>query len=217
MSTIYQVAILSSVFLAGIGAPVEAAPQAQYQNHHAAAGVQASACEYPDQKADCEMYISGFTDTVNMVIVDGGSDQATKMLCGNTNTPDLIAEFEQEARKTPQADTDAVLIRLITTNHLCPKKAVQVYTPKSAGELIDLCHTGDTGFNLCSQYQWGFLDALFFMAEKTKTHVLCGDMRIVDSSIVMLNNELQADYRLRQKPAVWLMLGALQKQMPCPK
>jgi hypothetical protein len=190
----------------------DASVQVQPHHHRVPAGVQALTCE--DQKLDCEMYIAGFTDTVNMMLVDG---ESTKMLCGDLGTADLIAEFAQEARKNAQADTDAVLFELLKTNHLCAREPVQVYKPKSAGQVIDLCHAGDTGFSLCSQYQGGFLECLFFMSEQTKTPVLCGDMRVVDSSMMMLNNEVQADFRLRRKPAVWLMLGALQKQMPCAK
>ena len=212
MPTVFRVAILAFLFLATV-----MPTNAQALSQSSPAGVQALACEYPDQKPDCEMYFAAFTDTVNMVIVEGAADQATNMLCGNLDAPDLVAEFEQEARKTPEADTNTVLFRLLTTNHLCRKKAAQVYSPKSAGELIDLCHTGDIGFNLCSEYQKGFLYSLFFLTQRMKTPVVCGDMRMLGSAIVMLNGELEADHRLRPKPAVSLMLGALMKHMPCPK
>src|ERR1035441_7843761 len=178
---IYRVLVLSTVFLAGmgifryqvsLGQDYNPTPT-QTPNHHVRAGVQALACEYPDQKPGCEMYIAGFTDTVNTVMVGG---ESTKMLCGSTDSSDLVAEFEKEARKSPEADTDAALFQLLKTKHMCEGNKAPIYNPRSAGGLIDMCHTGDIGFNLCSLYQWGFLDSLFFMSAQTKIPILCGNI-----------------------------------------
>ena len=196
------------------GTSENAAGQLQSPYHRVAAGVKALACEYQDEKLGCEMYVLGVTDAANMVLVAGDS---TRMLCGRLDAPDLIAEFTGEAVKNPQTDTVALLLQLLKANHLCAKGPKQVYTPRSAGQLVDLCHAGDDGYELCSQYQRGFLDSLFFMSEQTKTPLLCGDMRVVDNSMMMLDSEVQADSRLRQQPAVSLIFEALQKQLPCPK
>ena len=208
--------LLWLVFIVGGVVEFATVPKAQGQasSHHIPAGGQALACKYPDEQSDCKMFIAGFTDMMNLMLVDG---ESSKMLCGNLDTPDLIAEFDEEARKTPQADTDEVLFRLLKTNHLCERKPAQFYRPTTAGELNDLCHSGDVGFQLCSEYQGGFLEFIFFTSEQTKVQVLCGDMRIVSNATVMLSNALDADYKLRQKPAVSLMLGALQQRLPCPK
>lgn len=208
--------LLWLVFIVGGVVEFATVPKAHGQafSHHIPAGGQALACKHPDEQLDCKMFMAGFTDMMNVMLIDG---ESSKMLCGSLDTPDLIAEFDEEARKTPQADTDAVLFRLLKTNHLCERKPVQPYRPTTAGELNDLCHSGDAGFQLCSEYQGGVLEFIFFTSEQTKLPILCGDMRILTNATAMLSNELEADYKLRQKPAVSLMFGALQKHLPCAK
>src|SRR5437588_3396418 len=82
---------MSFVALPNAAGQISASPDTTVQvqpHHHVPAGGQALVCEDPNQKLDCEMYIAGFADTVNMMLVDG---ESTKMLCGDLDTADLIA------------------------------------------------------------------------------------------------------------------------------
>lgn len=140
-----------------------------FQSSANSAEAQVAACAYPDQHADCEMYIRGFTDTVNEAVD----------LCGDTDAADLIAEFAQAARTNPYADKDKLLFNMLMENHKCSKTEGQIHNSVSAGALIDMCDAGDIGFDLCSEYRAGFSNALFLFSKLTETQskirILCGD------------------------------------------
>jgi hypothetical protein len=178
--------------------------------------LQASACSDPEQQADCKIYLAGFADTVAMMYAMNPKENG---ICGNTT--DLIHEFIQEVRKNPKAhdaETHMLLFALLVRNHGCAEGKGRFQYGVSAGSLIDMCRGGDIGFNLCSQYQAGFISALLFLSEQTSTQILCGDQRLINGVSLsnMLNDRLQANFKLRRDPAVTIMLNELMTNMPCP-
>lgn len=180
------------------------------------ASAQALACSGPEQQTDCKFYLAGFADTVAMMYA---MNSKTNGICGDTR--DLVHEFIKEVRTNPKArdaETHMLLFALLTKNHSCAKIKGRGQSNLSAGYLIDACKTGDVGFNLCSQYQAGFISALLFLSEQTATPILCGDPRLINSVSLsnMLNDRLQADFKLRRDPAVTVMLNELMENMPCP-
>ena len=179
------------------------------------ANLQAMACSEPDQQAGCKIYLSGFADTVAMIF-NMNSDMDG--ICGDAK--DLAYEFIQVVQKNPkarEAETHMLLLGLLIKNHGCEKGKEKLYNGVSAGKLLDICKVGDFGFNLCSEYQAGFVNALFFMSEQTATPILCGDQRIINSVNIsnMLNDKLQNNFKLRHDPAVKVMLDDLMISMPC--
>ena len=180
---------------------------------HIPANIQAMACSDPVQQADCKIYFAGFAHTVDMMFAINPS---TKGVCGDA--ADLIHEFVHEVRTNPkarEAETHMVLLALLARDHNCAKIKGRIQNPVSAGYLIDMCHAGGLGFNVCSQYQAGFISALLFLSEQTAEPILCGDSRLVDGVANMLNDRLQANFRLRRDPAVAVMLSELMANMPC--
>jgi hypothetical protein len=179
------------------------------------AHLQALACSDPEQQIDCKFYLAGFADTVSMMYA---MNSKTNGICGDTR--DLVHEFIQEVRTSPKArdaETHLLLFALLTKNHSCAKIKGLAQSNFSAGDLIDTCKTGNLGFNLCSQYQTGFISALLFLSEQTAMLILCGDQRLINSASLsnMLNDRLQANFKLRRDPAVTVMLNELMANMPC--
>lgn len=182
---------------------------------HIPANIQAMACSDPQQQADCKIYFAGFAHTVDMMFAINPS---TKGVCGDA--ADLIHEFVHEVRTNPKAretETHVVLLALLARDHNCAKIKGRIQNPVSAGYLIDMCHAGDFGFNLCSQYQAGFFSALLFLSKQTEQTILCGDQRLINSVSMagMLNDRLRTNFRLRRDPAVAVMLNELMANMPC--
>lgn len=180
------------------------------------ANLQALACSDPQQQADCKIYVAGFAHTVDLVFA---MNPSMKGLCGDTT--DLIHEFIQFVRTNPkarEAETHMVLIGLLARDHSCAKLKGRIQNNISAGSLIDMCQAGDLGFNLCSQYLAGFVSALLFLSEQTAEPILCGDERLINgvSMTRLLNERLQANFKLRRDPAVVAMLNELMENMPCP-
>lgn len=182
---------------------------------HIPANIQAMACSDPVQQADCKIYFAGFAHTVALMYA---VNSTTSGVCGDT--ADLIHEFVQEVRTNPkarEAETHMVLFTLLARDHNCAKTKGRIQNSVSAGYLIDMCHAGGLGFNLCSQYQAGFISALLFLSKQTEKPILCGDQRLLNAVSVsgMLNDRLQANFRLRRDPAVAIMLNELMANMPC--
>lgn len=192
------------------------APQITATYKRIPANLQASACSDPEQQTDCKIYLTGFADTVAMMYAMNSKENG---VCGNTT--ELIHEFIQEVQKNPKArdaETHMLLFALLVRNHGCTKGKGRFQYGVSAGSLIDMCRAGDIGFNLCSQYQAGFISALLFLSEQTSTPILCGDQRLINGVSLsnMLNDKLQANFKLRRDPAVTIMLNELMANMPCP-
>ncbi|MBS0586373.1 MAG: hypothetical protein JSS37_00065 [Proteobacteria bacterium] len=180
---------------------------------HIPANIQAIACSDPMQQADCKIYFAGFAHTVDMIFA---MNPSMKGVCGDV--ADLIHEFVHEVRtnlKAREAETHMVLLALLARDHSCAKIRGRIQNPVSAGYLMDMCHAGDFGFNVCSQYQAGFISALLLLSEQNAEPILCGDSRLIDGVANMLNNRLQANFRLRRDPAVTVMLNELMANMPC--
>lgn len=183
------------------------------------ANVEALVCSDPEQQADCKVYFDGFAHTLDLIFATDPKGDVGDGLCGDIS--DLIYEFVHEVQTNPKArsaETHTVLTTVLVRDHNCTKIKGRIQNNVSAGELIDMCHAGDAGFNLCSQYQAGFLSAVLFVSELTQKPTLCGDQRLIDPVIVsrMLNEGLQANFRLRRDPAVAVMLNELKVNMPCP-
>jgi hypothetical protein len=192
---------------------------AQTTYEHIPAYSQALACSDPPQQADCKMYFAGFAHAIDLLL---STDPSTKGnedgLCGDIT--DLIYEFVHEVQVNPKAhdsEMHIVLFALLVKDHSCTKIKGRIQNTMSAGDLIDMCHAGDIGFGLCSEYQAGFISALLFVSEQTREPILCGDQRLVNPVSVsrMLNDGLQADFRLRRDSAVVVMLNELKAKMPC--
>lgn len=194
----------------------QAGPQPTYR--HIPAYPQALACSDPTEQADCKMYFAGFAHTIDTLLA---TDPSTKGegVCGDI--ADLVYEFVHEVQTNPKArkaEAHMVLFGLLAKNHNCAKLKDRIQNRLSAGKLIDMCHAGDAGFNLCSQYQSGFISALLFVSDQTGKPILCGDQRLVNPASVarMLNDRLQTNFRLRRDPAAAVMLNELKAKMPCP-
>ncbi len=176
------------------------------------AELQALQCSNSDEQPGCKMYYAGFAHTIDM--------RFTEHLCGNVD--DLLYEFEHEVRTNPAVRKwrgGTVLLSLLAKNHDCTKIKGRIQNRMSAGNLIDMCHTGEVGFNLCTYYTAGFIDALAFESKVAERTLLCGDQRIIDRANVarLLNDKLNADFRLRRDSAVAVMFNELAAHMPCSK
>ena len=192
---------------------------AQATYRHIPADAQALACSDPTEQADCKMYFAGFAHTVDLMLA---TDPSTKGdgdgVCGDI--ADLVYEFAHEVQTNPKArkaEAHMVLFGLLARDHNCARIKGRIQNRVSAGELIDMCHAGDIGFNLCSQYQAGFISALLFVSEQTRKPILCGDQRLINPLSVarILNDRLQANFRIRRDPAVAVMLNELKAYMSC--
>ncbi|MBB5315879.1 hypothetical protein [Tunturibacter empetritectus] len=193
---------------------------AQTTYNHIPANMEALVCSDPEQQADCKIYFAGFAHTLDLIFATDSKGDAGDGLCGDIS--DLIYEFAHEVQTNPKArteETHTVLATLLIRDHNCSKRKGQsrIQNHVSAGELIDMCHAGDIAFSSCSQYQAGFLSAVLFVSEQTGKPVLCGDQRLINplSVSTMLNDRLQANFRLRRDPAVAVMLDELKANMPC--
>lgn len=180
-----------------------------------ASHLQALVCSDPQQQADCKIYFAGFADMVALMYA---MNSKTSGLCGSTT--DLAHEFIQEVRTNPKArdgEAHMVLFSLLARDHSCAKVKGRFQYSVSAGSLMDMCRIGDIGFNLCSQYQAGFISALLFLSEQTGKPILCGHESLITSANVtsLLNERLQTDFKLRRDPAVMVMLNGLMSNMPC--
>ncbi len=180
-----------------------------------AANLQALVCSDPQQQTDCKIYFAGFADMVALMYA---MNSKTNGLCGSTT--DLVHEFIQEVRINPKArdgEAHKVLFALLARDHSCAKVKGRFQYSVSAGSLMDTCHIGDIGFNLCSQYQAGFISALLFLSEQAGEPILCGHESLITSVNVtgLLNERLQTDFKLRRDPAVMVMLDGLRSNMPC--
>lgn len=180
-----------------------------------AAHLQALVCSDPQQQADCKIYFAGFADMVALMYA---MNSKTNGLCGSAT--DLIHEFIQEVRTNPKArdgEAHMVLFALLARDHSCTKIRGRFQYSVSAGSLMDMCHIGNLGFNLCSQYQAGFISALLFLSEQAGEPILCGHESLITSVNVtsLLNERLQTDFKLRRDPAVMVMLDGLRSNMPC--
>lgn len=173
--------------------------------HRVSAQLETLSCGDPDSHADCVMYFKGFAHTIGMILDKG--------LCGDVD--DLLPEFVQESRIHPTTETHALLFQLLAKNHNCKNGEAPFQNYLSAGYLIDMCHVGDVGFQLCSDYRWGFISAMLFMSEQTGKHLLCGNPAMLDNAEVFLNDKLQTNYRLRQERAVKVMFDEMLDHMPC--
>jgi hypothetical protein len=194
---------------------------AQTRYNHIPANIEALACTDPPQQADCKIYFAGFAHTLDLIFATDPKGNAGDGLCGDIS--DLIYEFAHEVQTNPKArdvETHTVLTTILIRDHNCVKLKGQsrIQNNVSAGELIDMCHAGDRGFNSCSQYQAGFLSAVLFVSEMMGKPLLCGDQRLINPSSVakMLNDRLLANFRLRRDPAVAVMLDEVKANMPCP-
>ena len=186
---------------------------------HVPAYLEALTCSDPEQQSDCKTYFAGFAQTIGLILMTDPSTKVSGMgVCGDIT--DLVHEFIQEVRNNPKAqkeDTHAFLFGILVRDHNCAKIKEPIQNQLSAGHLIDMCHAGDIGFSVCSQYQAGFLGALLFVSEQTGTPILCGDQRLISPLTVaqVLNERLEADYHLRRDPAVTVMLNEMKAKMPC--
>lgn len=199
----------------GKPAPAPVPKSASTSYNRVPASLQAMACSDPEQQAGCKIYFAGFADTVAMMYA---MNSKANGICGDT--ADIVHEFIQEVHTNPKArdaETHAVLFALLAKNHSCGKIKGKVHTGISAGYLVDTCKIGDLGFNLCSQYETGFISALLFISEQTAVPVVCGDQRLLNSVSLssMLNDSLQSNFKLRRDPAAVVMLNALMANMPC--
>lgn len=179
------------------------------------ASLQAMTCSDPEQLTGCKIYFAGFADTVAMMYA---MNSKANGICGDA--ADIAHEFIQEVHtnsKARNAETHAVLFALLAKNHSCGKIKGKVHTGISAGYLVDTCKIGELGFNLCSQYEAGFISALLFMSEETAMPIVCGDQRLLNSVTLssMLKDSLQRNFKLRHDPAVVVMLNELMANMPC--
>jgi hypothetical protein len=114
---------------------------------HIPARLEVLACSDPDQQADCKFYFAGFAHTLDLIFAADPKGDAGDGLCGDIS--DLIYEFEHEVQTNPKArsaETPTVLAMLLIRNHNCAKLKGQdhIQSGLSAGELIDVCHAGDT-------------------------------------------------------------------------
>jgi len=171
---------------------------------------QALQCSNPDEQAECKMYYAGFAYTVDI--------RFKEHLCGNVD--DLLYEFENEVRINPAVRKQKggmVLFSILAKNHSCEKVKGRIQNRMTAGNLIDMCHAGDIGFNLCTYYMAGFTDALAIESKLTEKAILCGDARIMERANVarMLNDKLHDNFRLRRDSAVEVMFNDLVTEMPC--
>ena len=150
------------------------------------------------------------------------TDESTKnhpnRLCGDVS--ELLPEFIHAVRTEPKYndyESHRLLFGLLTGRHTCSSSNVPIQTV-SAGRLLDTCHLGEAGFQLCSQYEAGTFSALLFVSEQTRKPLLCGDFHLVDPVPLsqMLNGSLQADFHPRASSAVAIIFSLLKDQMPCP-
>jgi hypothetical protein len=197
----------------------DAQPQAAYSN--VPANLKVLACSDPDQQAECKINFAGFAHTLDLIIATDPKGATGDGLCGDIT--DLMYEFANEVQTNPKARsarTPAVLAAVLIRDHNCAKLKGQsrIQNNVSAGDLIDMCNAGDIGFNLCSEYEAGFISAVLFVSETTGNPILCGDQRVLNpvSVATMLHDGLQANFRLRRDPAVAVMLDELKAKMPCP-
>ncbi|MEZ0231539.1 MAG: hypothetical protein ACAH12_01765 [Methylophilaceae bacterium] len=183
---------------------------------HSPANLEAKICSDPQQEANCKFYMAGFSDTITMLF---SINPSIGGLCRSTGN--LMYEFIQEVhdnQNASQAETHMVLYALLTKNQNCGKTKSPFQYFLSAGSLLDMCHAGDIGFDLCSRYQAGFISALLFLSEETGEPILCGHESWVTSANLtsLLNNTLKADYQLHRNSATEVMLHQLMANMPCP-
>jgi hypothetical protein len=189
--------------------------------NHLPANLKVLSCSDPEQQDDCKIYFAGFAHTLDLMIATDPKGDVGDGLCGDIS--DFIYEFAHEVQTNPKArtaETRTVMATVLIRDHNCAKLKGQdrIENHVSAGKLIDLCHAGDIGFSSCEQYQAGFLSAVLFASELRGKPILCGDPSLINPLNVaqILNNGLQADFRLRRDPAVAVMLDELKANMPCP-
>lgn len=179
---------------------------------HGSSVTEAIACGDLSNALHCKTYISGFADTAQMILT---LSTPSRPVCNDL--PNLMYEFIHEVTVNPKArqeDTQHVLFDLLTRDTSCKTASVHGLT---AGDFMEVCKDGFTAFNICSEYQAGFLDAAFLLDADGKSHALCGNRGTAVNVIPRMNEQLQADYTLRSKPAALVMLKVLFALMPCPK
>ncbi|RZU41120.1 hypothetical protein [Edaphobacter modestus] len=175
------------------------------------AATEAIVCGDPVNTPDCKMYVSGFADIVQMIFAVA---DPKKTVCNDLSN--FLYEFIHEVQTNPEArkkDTQHVLYDLLTRDATCDEVKVRDLT---AGHFIDTCLAGDIGFDLCSGYRMGATDALFLLDEG-KDHALCGDKNLAFNVIPQMKLKLEADYKLRARPASEVITRVLFSLMPCPK
>ena len=194
---------------------------AQATYNHIPANGEALACSDPTQQSDCKIYFAGFAHTLDLIFATDPKGVNGDGLCGDIS--DLVYEFVNEVETNPKArgaETHTVLATVLIRDHNCAtlKGQDRIQDNMSAGKLDDICHAGEIGFNVCSEYQAGFLSAVLFTSEITEKPILCGDQRLINPLSVgqMLNNKLLANFRFRRDSAVAVMLDVLKAKMPCP-
>jgi hypothetical protein len=132
------------------------------------------------------------------------------------DTSNLMYEFIQEVKSDPKLRnrrTSDVIEDLLTRGELCKPQPLHAM---SAGYFSDMCHLGfDIGFQLCVSYQNGFADALAVL-DRGRDHALCGDWNLINMpQVALIDQKLQADYKLRNQPAVAVMTRVALDIMPC--